>query len=51
MITRSITCTDDPNELVDCKRLLEASRQADHVHDNEILSFIKELREADIIIN
>jgi len=43
---------DDPNELVDRLRLLEASRQAGHnAHDNEILSIIEELREAGIIIN
>ncbi|KYN02837.1 hypothetical protein ALC62_06343 [Cyphomyrmex costatus] len=43
---------DDLNELVDRLRLLEASHQASHnAHDNEILSFIEELREAGIIIN
>ncbi|KYM96057.1 hypothetical protein ALC62_13290 [Cyphomyrmex costatus] len=43
---------DDPNELVDRFRLLEASRQAGHnAHDNEILSIIEELREAGLIIN
>ncbi|KYN00592.1 hypothetical protein ALC62_08630 [Cyphomyrmex costatus] len=43
---------DDPNELVDRLRLLEASRQAGHnSHDNEILSIIEELREAGLIIN
>jgi len=43
---------DDPNELVDRMRLLEASRQAGHnAHDNEMLSIIEELREAGIIIN
>ena len=43
---------DDPSELVDRLRLLEASRQADHnAHDNEILSIIEELREANLIIN
>ncbi|KMQ84957.1 hypothetical protein RF55_16813, partial [Lasius niger] len=43
---------DDPNELVDRLRLLDASRQAGHnAHDNEILSIIEELREAGIIIN
>lgn len=43
---------DDPNELVDRLRLLEASRQAGHnAHDNEILSIIEELREAGLIIN
>ena len=58
---RAMTLTDnkidyvhwnDPNELVDRLRLLNASRQAGHtVHDNEILSIIEELREAGIIIN
>ncbi|XP_072750980.1 uncharacterized protein [Anoplolepis gracilipes] len=43
---------DDPNELVDRLRLLNASRQAGHnAHDNEIQSIIEELREAGIIIN
>lgn len=43
---------NDPNELVDRLRLLEASRQAgNNAHDNEILSIIEELREAGIIIN
>ncbi|KYN16037.1 hypothetical protein ALC57_11721 [Trachymyrmex cornetzi] len=43
---------DDPNEIVDRLRLLEASRQAGHNgHDNEILSIIEELREAGLIIN
>jgi len=43
---------DDPNELVDHMRLLEASRQADYnAHDNEMLSIIEELRETGIIIN
>ncbi|XP_011684314.1 PREDICTED: uncharacterized protein LOC105447805 [Wasmannia auropunctata] len=38
---------DDPNELVDHLRLLEASRQAGHnAHNNETLSIIEELREA-----
>lgn len=42
---------DDPNELVDRLRLLEASRQAGHnAHDNEILSIIEELCEAGLII-
>jgi len=41
---------DNPNEIVDL--LLEAWRQADHNnHDNEILSFIKELCETGLIIN
>jgi len=43
---------DDPNELVDRLRLLEASSQTGHnAHDNEILSIIEELPEADLIIN
>ncbi|XP_077258541.1 uncharacterized protein LOC143895361 [Temnothorax americanus] len=43
---------DDPNELVDRLRLLEASRLAGHNgHDNEILSIIEKLREAGLIIN
>ena len=43
---------DDPNELVDRLRLLDASRQAgNNAHDNEILSIIEELREAGLIIN
>ncbi|EZA47752.1 hypothetical protein X777_15519 [Ooceraea biroi] len=43
---------DDPNELVNRLRLLDASRQAGHnSHDNEMLSIIEELREAGIIIN
>ncbi|KYN10236.1 hypothetical protein ALC57_17634 [Trachymyrmex cornetzi] len=43
---------DDPNEIVDRLRLLEASRQAGHNgHDNEILSIIEELGEAGLIIN
>ncbi|XP_071643638.1 uncharacterized protein [Temnothorax longispinosus] len=43
---------DDPNELVDRLRLLEASRLAGHTgHDNEIQSIIEELREAGLIIN
>ena len=43
---------NDPNELVDRLRLLDASRRADNnAHDNEILSIIEELREAGLIIN
>lgn len=43
---------NDPNELVDRARLLNASRQAgNNAHDNEIVSIIEELREAGIIIN
>ena len=43
---------DNPNELVDRFRLLEASHQAGrNAHDNEILSIIEKLREAGLIIN
>ncbi|KMQ83996.1 hypothetical protein RF55_18624, partial [Lasius niger] len=43
---------DDPNELVNRLRLLNALRQAGHnAHDNKILSIIEELREVGIIIN
>ncbi|EZA56770.1 hypothetical protein X777_03235 [Ooceraea biroi] len=43
---------DDPNELVERLRLLNASRQAENnSHDNEMLSIIEELREAGLIIN
>jgi len=43
---------DDPYELVDRLRLLDASRRAGHnAHDNEILSIIGELREVGLIIN
>ncbi|KAL6253553.1 hypothetical protein P5V15_015621 [Pogonomyrmex californicus] len=43
---------DDPNELVDRLRLLDASHRAgNNAHDNEMLSIIEELREAGIIIN
>ena len=42
---------DDPNELVDRLRLLEASRQAgNNSHDPEILSIHEELREIGLII-
>ena len=42
---------DDPNELVDRLRLLEASRRAGNdAHGNEIQSIIEELREAGLII-
>lgn len=41
---------DDPNELVERLKLLIASRDAGNTnHDNEILSIIEELKEADII--
>jgi len=43
---------DDPNELVDRLRLLDASRNAENnAHENEILSIIEELCEAGLIIN
>ena len=43
---------DDPNELVDRLRLLDASHRAGNdAHDNEILSILEELREAGLIIN
>ncbi|XP_070521848.1 uncharacterized protein [Cardiocondyla obscurior] len=43
---------DDPNELVDRLRLLEASRYAGYnAHDNAILSIIEELCEVKFIIN
>lgn len=42
---------DDPNELVDRLRLIIASQAAGHNnHNNEIVSIIEELREADIIV-
>jgi len=38
---------DDPNDLMDCLRLLDASHRADNnAHDNEMLSIIEELCEA-----
>lgn len=41
---------DDPNEIVERLKLLIASRDAGNTnHDNEILSIIEELREANII--
>lgn len=41
---------DDPNELVDRLRLLLASKDAGNTsHDNEIISIINELKEANII--
>lgn len=43
---------NDPNELVDRLRLLEASRHAgNNTHGNEFQSIIEELREAGFIIN
>lgn len=42
---------DDPNELVDRLRLLIASQAAGHTnHNNEIVSIIEELKEANIIV-
>lgn len=42
---------NDPNELVDRLRLLIASQQAgNNSHNNEIVSIIEELREANIIV-
>lgn len=42
---------DDPNELVDRLRLLDASRRAgNNAHENEILSIIEELRETGAIV-
>ncbi len=42
---------DDPNEIVDRLRLLMASTQAgNNSHNNEIMSIVDELREANIII-
>lgn len=42
---------DDPNELVDRLRILIASQQAgNNSHNNEIISIIEELREAEIIV-
>lgn len=41
---------DDPNQLIDRLRLLSASQVAGNVdHTNEIISIIRELREAEII--
>ncbi|KYQ49727.1 hypothetical protein ALC60_11194 [Trachymyrmex zeteki] len=43
---------DDPNELVDRLRLLDASHRAgNNAYGNEMLSIIEELREAGLIIN
>ena len=43
---------DDPNELVNRLRLLDASHRAgNNAHDNEMLSIIEELREVGLIIN
>lgn len=44
------TFWDDPNELVERLKLLIASQEAGHSgHNNEIISIIEELREANII--
>lgn len=44
------TYWDDPNELIDRLRLLISSSSAGHnAHNNEIISIVEELREADII--
>lgn len=44
------TYWDDPNELIERLRLLVSSNSAGHnAHNNEILSIIEELKEADII--
>lgn len=41
---------DDPNELVDRLKILIASKNAGNTsHDNEIISIIEELKEANII--
>ena len=41
---------DDPNELVERLRLLDAAQAAgNNNHNNEIMSIIEELREAEII--
>lgn len=43
---------DDPNELVDRLKLLDASQRAgNNAHDNEIKSIVEELCEAGLIIN
>ncbi|KNE88240.1 hypothetical protein PSTG_18364, partial [Puccinia striiformis f. sp. tritici PST-78] len=42
---------DDPNELVERLRILLASTSAGHTnHNNEIISIIEELREANILV-
>lgn len=42
---------DDPNELVERLKLLVASQEAGHnSHNNEIISIIEELREANIVV-
>ncbi|CAK1600111.1 unnamed protein product [Parnassius mnemosyne] len=49
-INTGIVYWDDPNELVDRLKVLIASRDAGNTnHDNEILSIIEELKEANII--
>lgn len=48
--TNTLTYWDDPNELVDRLRLLASSASAGHTgHNNEIISIIEELREANLI--
>lgn len=48
--TPSLTYWDDPNELIERLRLLTSSTSAGHTgHNNEIISIIEELREANII--
>jgi len=43
---------DDPNELMNHLRLLDASHWADNnAYDYEILSIIEELREASLVTN
>jgi len=43
---------DDPNELVNRRRLLDVShRSSNNAHNNEMLSIIEELREVGLIIN
>ena len=43
---------DNPNELVNRLRLLDASHRADNnAHDNKMMSIIEELRDAGLIIN
>jgi len=42
---------DDPNELMDRRRLLDASHRAGNNGHDEMLSIIEELCEAGLIIN
>lgn len=49
-INSEYTYWDDPNELVERLRLLISSKSAGHnAHNNEILSIVEELKEANII--